>query len=74
MKVSFKTPRKNERAVIKEIAPISKSSLRIYYKADKIPRIKNGYATLIMSTSLGVMTGKEAREKKVGGEAICYVF
>ena len=65
---------KSGRAVFREIKFFSKSSLRIYCKVKKIPRIKNGFATVIMSTSLGVMTGKEARKKNVGGEPICYIF
>ena len=61
-------------SVIREIGLLSKSSLRSYYRADKIPRLKNGFATVIISTSRGVMIGKEAREQRLGGEPICYVF
>ena len=60
--------------VIREMNLLSKSSLRRYTKCDKIPRIKNGYATVIISTSKGLMTGVEAKAKRIGGEPICYVF
>ncbi len=64
----------SEKPVIRKINRISKNSCRLYSKADKIPRIMNGYATVIITTSRGVMTGREAREKKIGGEPVCYVF
>ncbi len=64
----------NGQGVIKEIKRHSNSFRRVYKKKDAIPRIKNGFAMVIMSTSKGVMTGREAREKEIGGEAICHVF
>ena len=51
----------------------SRPSLRRYVGYDEIPRFKGGMGTLIMSTSKGVMSGKQARELKQGGEILCYV-
>ena len=60
--------------VIKEINRVSKPGRRIYAKATSIPKIQNGLGVAIVSTSKGIMTDDEARNKKVGGEIICRVF
>lgn len=60
--------------VIYEIKRHSRSARRFYSGYKKIPRVNNGYATMIVSTSKGVMTGKEARESKIGGEVVCHIF
>jgi small subunit ribosomal protein S8 len=60
--------------VIHGIEKISKTGRRVYSGYQKIPRIFNGYGTLIVSTSQGVTTGKKAVEKKVGGELICSIW
>jgi len=60
--------------VIKEIDRISKPGRRIYAKADSIPKIQNGLGVAIVSTSKGIMTDDEARNKKIGGEIICKIF
>ena len=60
--------------VLSGIDRISKPGRRIYAAYDHMPRIFNGYGTLIVSTSEGVITGKKATEKKVGGELICSVW
>jgi small subunit ribosomal protein S8 len=60
--------------VITNLVRMSKCSRRLYCKSDEIPRIANGYATVILSTSKGIMTGKKAREASQGGEALCYVM
>jgi small subunit ribosomal protein S8 len=64
----------NREGVIYEIKRYSKSSRRIYCGYEKIPRVNNGYATVVISTSKGIMTGKEAKEQKLGGEVICHIF
>jgi len=61
-------------SVIRGIKKISKPSRRIYRGYKTMPRIFNGYGTLIVSTPIGVTTGKKALEKKVGGELICSVW
>ena len=60
--------------VIKEIRRISKPGIRIYTKADSIPRIQSGLGIAIVSTSMGIMSDNDARSKNIGGEIICKVF
>ena len=52
---------------------ISKPGLRKYVDADHLPRVLNGLGIAILSTSQGIMTDKEARTKKIGGEVLCYI-
>jgi len=59
---------------IKSIKRISKPGLRKYAGSNSIPRVLNGLGIAILSTSKGVMTDKEARNEKVGGEVLCYVY
>ena len=59
--------------VIENIKRISKPSLRIFKPAKQVPNVRNGLGICIVSTSHGVMTDKEAREKNYGGEIICIV-
>lgn len=60
--------------VINGLKLVSKPGLRVYRKKHEIPRIFNGYGTSIISTSKGVLTDKKAREQKVGGEVLCYIW
>jgi small subunit ribosomal protein S8 len=60
--------------VIHGIEKVSKPGRRVYAGYKNMPRVYNGYGTLIVSTSIGVTTGKKAAEKKVGGEIICTVW
>jgi small subunit ribosomal protein S8 len=60
-------------SVINEINRISKPGRRIYSRFDTLPRVQNGLGVAIISTSLGILTDNEAREKKVGGEIICNI-
>ena len=60
--------------VIKEIKRVSKPGRRIYVRATSIPKIQNGLGLAIVSTSIGIMTDNDARNKNVGGEIICKVF
>ena len=59
--------------VIDFIQRISRPGLRIYKSSNEIPLVKNGLGICIVSTSQGLMTGKVAKEKKYGGEIICYI-
>lgn len=61
-------------SVIKGIQKISTPGRRVYSGYKELPRVYNGYGTVILSTSLGVTTGKKASEKMVGGELICTVW
>ena len=60
--------------VITGLKRISKSGLRVYAKFDEIPRVLNGLGIAIISTSKGLMTDKEAREAKLGGEVLAYIW
>jgi small subunit ribosomal protein S8 len=60
--------------VITGLKRISKPGLRVYAKADEVPRVLNGLGIAIISTSTGVVTDKEARAKQVGGEVLAYVW
>ena len=64
---------KKER-VITGLKRISKSGLRVYAKADEIPRVLNGLGIAIISTSKGLMTDKEARNAGLGGEVLAYIW
>ena len=59
---------------ISGIRRVSKPGLRIYRKADKIPRVLGGLGVAVLSTSNGLMTDREARRAGVGGEVLCYVW
>jgi small subunit ribosomal protein S8 len=53
---------------------ISTPGLRVYRKADSVPRVLGGLGVAVLSTSHGLMTDREARRRKVGGEVLCYVW
>ncbi|MGC9963371.1 MAG: 30S ribosomal protein S8 [Acidimicrobiales bacterium] len=64
-----------ERArVIGGLKRVSKPGLRIYVRADRLPRVLGGLGVAVLSTSQGLMTDREARQRKVGGEVLCYVW
>ena len=63
----------NER-VVKGLKRISKPGLRVYAKTNEIPKVLNGLGIAVISTSQGVMTDREARKLKVGGEILAYVW
>lgn len=63
-----------EASVIHGIERVSTPGRRVYSGYKMLPRVFNGYGTLILSTSIGVITGKHASEKQVGGELICKVW
>ena len=65
---------KNEERVITGVKRISKPGLRVYAKADEVPRVLNGLGIAIVSTSKGVLSDKEARMQSVGGEVLAYVW
>ena len=60
--------------VITGLKRISKSGLRVYAKAEEIPRVLNGLGIAIISTSKGLMTDKEARNAGLGGEVLAYIW
>ena len=71
--VSLKYADKKER-VITGLKRISKPGLRVYAKSEELPRVLNGLGIAIISTSKGIMTDKEARKQKLGGEVLAYIW
>ena len=65
---------KDGESVIRGIKRISKPGLRRYVGANEIPRVRSNYGTAIISTPRGVLTSKESRKEKVGGEVVCHVW
>jgi len=64
-----------ERArTISGVRRVSKPGLRVYSQADKLPRVLGGLGVAVLSTSQGLMTDREARQRHVGGEVLCYVW
>ena len=73
IRITLKYDEKGAR-VIDGLKRISKPGLRVYAKADEMPRVLNGLGIAIVSTSEGLMTDKEARSKNLGGEVLAYVW
>lgn len=73
IRVFLKYGQDNER-VITGLKRISKPGLRVYAKADDVPKVLNGLGIAIVSTSEGLITDKEARAKNTGGEILAYIW
>jgi small subunit ribosomal protein S8 len=73
LKISFKT-RPDRKRVITGVKRISRPGLRVYARKTEIPRVLGGLGIAILSTSLGVMSGREALKAGVGGEVLAYVW
>lgn len=65
---------KDEERVITGLKRISKPGLRSYVKADDVPKVLNGLGIAVISTSNGIVTDKEARQKNIGGEVLAYIW
>lgn len=63
-----------DKPVITGLRRVSKPSCRVYVKATQVPRVRGGMGVAVLSTPEGVISGKEARRRNVGGEVICYVW
>ena len=74
IKIALKYDKFTKEPVIKKIQRISTPGLRKYSNSNSLPRILNGLGISIVSTSHGVMTGKQATKLNIGGELICYVY
>ncbi len=74
IKIALKYNPVTKQSAIVELKRVSKPGLRKYSGTTEIPRVLNGLGVAILSTSKGVMTDKEARSLKVGGELLCYVY
>ena len=64
----------NKEKVITGLRRVSKPGLRVYAKSDEIPKVLGGLGIAIVSTSKGVMTDKQAREAKIGGEVLAFIW
>jgi len=73
IKIALKYHPATKVSAINSLVRISKPGLRKYVDAEKLPRVLNGLGIAILSTSHGLMTDKEARVQKVGGEVLCYI-
>lgn len=74
IKIALKYHPETKVPAIKSLVRISKPGLRRYTNVDEMPRVLNGLGVAILSTSMGLMTDKEARQRNIGGEVLCYVY
>jgi small subunit ribosomal protein S8 len=74
IKIALKYNAVSKLPAMKSINRVSSPGLRKYVGTDNLPKIINGLGIAILSTSRGVMTNKDAKRLKVGGEVICYIF
>jgi small subunit ribosomal protein S8 len=74
IKIAIKYLNGTKEPVIRELGRLSKPGLRKYAGASGLPRIIEGLGIAIVSTSSGIMTARQAKEQKIGGELICYVY
>lgn len=74
IKIALKYDKATKASVIKKLQRVSTPGVRKYVGADEMPRVLNGLGIAIVSTSKGVMTGKNARLEHVGGEVLCFVY
>ncbi len=74
IKIALKYNPSNKNSAITQLTRVSKPGLRKYAPSGDLPRVLNGLGIAILSTSRGVITDKEARDLKVGGEVLCHVY
>ena len=74
IKIALKYNPSTRVSAITKLERVSKPGLRKYCSSSDLPRVLNGLGIAVISTSKGVMTDKEARNEKVGGEVLCYVY
>ena len=74
IKIALKYHPETKVSAIKSLVRVSKPGLRRYTNVEEMPRVLNGLGIAILSTSMGLMTDKEARQRNVGGEVLCYVY
>ncbi len=74
LKIALKYNLRSKKPAIKSIQRVSRPGLRQYISVDEMPRVLNGLGIAIISTSKGLMTDKEAKKEKIGGEVLCYVY
>jgi small subunit ribosomal protein S8 len=74
IKIALKYNPVTKQSAIRQLLRVSKPGLRKYAGTANMPRVLNGLGVAILSTSHGIMTDKEAKAKKVGGEVLCYIY
>ncbi|MEQ8238263.1 MAG: 30S ribosomal protein S8 [Cyclobacteriaceae bacterium] len=74
IKIALKYNPQTKQSAITSLERVSKPGLRKYTGSENLPRVLNGLGIAILSTSRGVITDKEAKREKVGGEVLCYVY
>lgn len=74
IKIALKYHPESKQSAITKIQRVSRPGLRKYVHNEELPRVLNGLGIAVISTSQGIMTDKEARIKKIGGEVICIVY
>ena len=74
LKIKIELNYEDHKPKITQIKRVSKLGLRVYFKSKNIKKVKGGKGTVIISTPKGLMTGKEAKAKKLGGEVICQIW
>ena len=74
IRIALKYDPSTRKPIIRKLERVSKPGLRKYAGAQELPRVINGLGIAIVSTSKGLMTGKEARRDNIGGEVLCRVY
>ncbi|MEZ4919247.1 MAG: 30S ribosomal protein S8 [Saprospiraceae bacterium] len=74
IKIALKYDKATKKPIIRELVRVSRPGLRRFSSSSDIPRVVNGLGVMVVSTSHGVMTDKQAREKNVGGELLFYIY
>ena len=72
--ISLKYKGKNKSPIITKLKRVSKPGLRIYTRHKELPKVLGGMGIAVISTSRGIMTDKQARYHKIGGEVLCYIW
>jgi small subunit ribosomal protein S8 len=74
LKIALKYNPRSKKPAIKDLQRVSRPGLRHYSGVENLPKVLNGLGIAIISTSKGLMTDKEAKKEKIGGEVLCYVY
>lgn len=74
IKVALKYDTVTKQPAITKIQRVSTPGLRVYSKAKEMPRVMNGLGIAVVTTSKGIMTGKQAKAQNLGGEVLCFVY
>lgn len=72
--ISLKPSKRKEQLPITNLKRVSKPSVRVYKKAKDLPKVLGGFGVALVSTSQGIMTDRQARQKKLGGEILFYIW